>query len=250
MGMTLLLKRGSEADLRREAKDGFAAADLRRNARKAGGAAELRDAIGGIDLSDEAIERHLAASGAEARKQGFFSRLLFGAAKGGFRDEMREARALLEAQKRQLDALAGDDRFTDDAEAQDEILDLHKSWHVLHYLFTGSASEVSGPEGALLSGGAETGRDTGFGHPRVLNAAETVAFAQFLDGASVESLKARVDVEAMAEEGVYGAPAPGGDDPEMDAVELEEEVETYFPMLRDYIKAAAAKGEAVAIWMT
>lgn len=33
MGITLHLKRGAEADLRREAKDGFAAADLLRYAR-------------------------------------------------------------------------------------------------------------------------------------------------------------------------------------------------------------------------
>lgn len=250
MSMNLQMKRGPEANLRREAKDGFAKADLRRMAVKAGGAAQLRDAIGKIDLSDEAIERHLGASGAQARKQGFFSRLLFGAAKGAMRDEMREARALLDAQKRQLDDLAADDQFTDDSAAQDAILDLHKSWHVLHYLFTGSAIEVETPAGALLSGGAETGRDTGYGRPRILNAAETTAFARVLEKTTIDDLKARLDLEALADNDVYGAPQGDSDDPEMDLVELEEDVETYFPILRDYVKAAAAKGEAVAIWMT
>ena len=249
MGMNLQMKRGPEADLRSEAKDGFANTDLRRLAKMAGGAAELREAIGKIDLSDEAIERHLGASGAEARKQGFFSRLLFGAAKDGMRDEMRKARALLEAQKRQLDAVAADDQFADDSEAQDAILDLHKSWHVLHFLFTGSANEVATPAGALLSGGAETGRDAGYGRPRILSAAETAAFARALDMMTIEDLKARIDLQALADNDVYGAPEVDGEDPGMDRMELEEEIETYFPMLRDYVKDAAARREAIAIWM-
>lgn len=248
MSMKLRMKRGPEADLRRAAKDGFATSDLRGFAKKAGGAAELRDAIGKIDLSDEAIGRHLGASGAEARRQGFFSRLLFGAAKDGMREEMREGRRLLEAQKRQLDALAADDQVTDDKEARDAILDLHQSWHILHYLFTGGAHEVETPAGALLSGGAETGRDTGYGRPRILSARETAAFARVLEKTTIDDLKARLDLDALADNDVYGAPQDSGD-AETDRVELEEEVETYFPLLRDYVKAAAAKGEAVAIWM-
>jgi hypothetical protein len=250
MSMNLQIKRGAEADLRREAKDGFAASDLRRHAMKAGGASELRKAIAGIDLSDAAIDRHLAGAGEEARKQGFFSRLLFGAAKDSMREEMRAGRKLLDAQKRQLDAMAADDQFTDDVEAQDAILDLHKSWHVLHYLFTGSASEVATPAGALLSGGAETGRDTGYGRARILNPKETAAFARFLETASLDDLKARLDLEALAENDIYGAPLGDSEDPDIDLVELEEEIETYFPMLRDYVKAAAEKGEAVAVWMS
>ncbi len=250
MSMNLQMKRGREIELRREAKDGFAKSDLRRLARKAGGAAELQAAISSIDLSDEAIERHLAGAGDEARKQGFFSRLLFGAAKDGMREEMKEARAVLDAQKRQLDALAADDQFTDDREAQDAILDLHKSWHVLHYLFTGSAYDVELPAGALLGGGAETGRDTGYGRPRILNPTETAAFARFLETASLDDLKARLDPAVLAANDVYGAPQGDSDDPDMDRIELEEEIETYFPMLRDYVCAAAANGEAIAMWMT
>lgn len=249
MGMTLQLKRGREADLRRDAKNGFARSDLYRLAKKAGGAAALRDAIGKIDLSDEAIERHLGASGEDARKQGFISRVLFGAAKMSMRDEMLEARALLQAQKRQLDDLAADDQLTDDAEAQEVIFDLHKSWHVLHYLFTGSALEVAAPAGALLSGSAEIGRDAGYGRPRILNAAQTAAFALFLDQTDVEDLKSRLNRGVLAENDIYGAPPKFSEDPETDLAALKEEVETYFPKLRDYVKTAAAKGEAVAVWI-
>lgn len=249
MGMTLHLKRGIERDLRREAKDGFGRSDLRRYAKKAGGAAELRDAIGKIDLSDEAIERHLGASALEARKHGFLSRLFFGAARADMRDEMREARALLEAQKRQLDDLAADDSLTDDPAGRDAILDLHKSWQVLHYLFTGSPSEGASPGDALLAGGALTGADTGYGRPRILDARKTAAFAGFLEQQSVESLTARLDLEEMASLDLYGAPVENEDD-EIDRIEIEETVEHYFPRLRDYMRAAAARGEAVALWMT
>ena len=42
-------------------------------------------------------------------------------------------------------------------------LELDKSWHVLHFLFTGHPSHGPMPAAALLSGGREIGDDLGYG---------------------------------------------------------------------------------------
>jgi hypothetical protein len=48
-----------------------------------------------------------------------------------------------------------------------EALDLQKSWHMLHYLFTGSIDDMRSPAAALLSG-EELGEDIGYGPVRCM----------------------------------------------------------------------------------
>jgi hypothetical protein len=45
-------------------------------------------------------------------------------------------------------------------------------------------------------------------------------------------------------------PSGAEDGDEMAEEELHEDIERFFPMLKDYVAAAAAKGEGLAIWMT
>src|SRR5579871_4905619 len=58
-------------------------------------------------------------------------------------------------------------------------LDLHKSWHLLHYLFTGEVGPAESP-GGMLMGGEELGEDIGYGPPRLHEAEATRAFGAFL----------------------------------------------------------------------
>jgi Domain of unknown function (DUF1877) len=59
-------------------------------------------------------------------------------------------------------------------------LELGKSWHMLHYLFTGHVDASAAPGNALLAG-ARLGEDLGFGPPRLHDERETRDFARFLE---------------------------------------------------------------------
>jgi hypothetical protein len=130
--------------------------------------------------------------------------------------------------------------------AADGPLNLHKSWHVLHYLFTGRAWDGPLPAATLLLGGREIGRDLGYGKARIVAAADTSAFAQFLSGLSAGDLKRRLDMRAMQKLDIYCA--EGADDGSRE--ELEEDVERFFPQLQAYVDAAARDHRGLVIWMS
>lgn len=123
------------------------------------------------------------------------------------------------------------------------VLDLHKSWHMLHFLFTGDAWEGELPAATLLAGGREVGEDLGYGRPRILSQPETSAFAGFLAPLDVPALAARLDGQAMKALGVYCA------EDEDSVADLHDDLARYFPRLRSFVTDAAAKGRGMLIWM-
>lgn len=120
----------------------------------------------------------------------------------------------------------------------DAVLDLHKSWHVLHFLFTGKQADGPMPAATLLRGGREIGDDLGYGPARALSPTETKAFAEFLAGQTAAALAGRIDVATMERLGIYAA-----DD---DSIE---DVDHYFPQLQAYVDDAAKHGRGLLIWM-
>lgn len=121
----------------------------------------------------------------------------------------------------------------------DGALDLDKSWHMLHFLFTGRAWDGPMPAAALLTGGREVGEDLGYGPARALSAKETQAFAQFLASQSEKSLAAKINVPHMQSMEIYSV-----DD------DSTEDLNHYFPQLKSYVADAAAKGQGLLIWMS
>ena len=121
------------------------------------------------------------------------------------------------------------------------ILDLHKSWHVLHYLFTGAAEGGTSPADALLAGRA-CGEDMGYGAPRLHEPAAIAAFARFLAPLTVAELQQRIDIARMRDLGIYC----GADD----AAELGDDVEHYFPLLQEFVTAAAKTGNGMLVWLS
>jgi len=96
-----------------------------------------------------------------------------------------------------------------------------------------------------MEGGEEVGEDLGYGPARLIGPADTAAFANFIGALSVDELKARLDGPRMAALGIY----PGFE--AADAVgEYADDVEHYFPKLRDHLAAAAAAREAVLVWLS
>ncbi len=126
--------------------------------------------------------------------------------------------------------------------------DLQKSWHILHYLFTGDVGPVGSPGDGLMAG-EDLGEDVGYGPPRLLDVDGTRSFAQFLEALDAAELAARVKYQEMLRAGLYSMPMGGGTEAEFE-IGLRDEVESYFPRLRAYIVGVAAKRGGLLIWIS
>lgn len=135
----------------------------------------------------------------------------------------------LERQMQQASAAAATAREIDPS----RLLDLHKSWHVLHYLFTGELDAGRPPADALL-GGRELGRDMGYGPPRLHDAAATAAFAEFLEPLTADELKGRIDLGRMRRLGIYCCEH----EEEGSLDEIGDDVDHYFPQLKGFVAEA------------
>jgi hypothetical protein len=179
----------------------------------------------------------VAQGGGASRLQALLSKLS--------EEQRKEVRAKFEAMKASLQNQEGHEKITEArsrlsalGEAQ-PVLDLQKSWHILHYAFTGQADPDGSAGGALLAGD-DVGEDMGYGPPRVLGPQGTKAFADFLARQTVESLQARLDHPAMKAADIYALP---------NAEQTRQEIAAYFPPLRDYVLAAAAKNNGLLLWL-
>ncbi|MGA8496213.1 MAG: DUF1877 family protein [Xanthobacteraceae bacterium] len=130
----------------------------------------------------------------------------------------------------------------------EQALDLEKSWHIFHYLFTGHVDDAKAPGDALLTG-EELGDDVGYGPARLHDEKETQDFARFLNVLDVARLQERLNYREMSRVGVYSMPMGPGSDAEFEA-ELRAEVGAYFPRLRDYVVRMAEKQDGLLIWLS
>jgi hypothetical protein len=156
----------------------------------------------------------------------------------------------------------------------EKALSLEKSWHMLHYLFTGHVGTwrpgellpsgtipgedaAYGPDrlydeghapGDLLLSGQVLGEDVGYGPARLHDETKTLEFSRFLEAQDLARLRARTDFDAMNRAGVlYGAGEPG--DEALHKM-LHEEIAIYFQLLRDYVRATADKGNGLMVWIS
>jgi len=120
-------------------------------------------------------------------------------------------------------------------------LDLDKSWHVLHYLFTSRANATGDAESTLL-GGEPIGDDLGYGPARLSLPNETAAFDRLLASLDVAALSQRSTPEEMRLARIY-APPPDGD-------ELQTLIEHSFPQLKTYVREQAKRDFGLLIWLT
>jgi uncharacterized protein DUF1877 len=129
----------------------------------------------------------------------------------------------------------------------EKALSLEKSWHMIHYLFTGHAGTGHAP-GDLLLSGEELGEDAGYGPARLHDEVKTSEFGRFLEGQDLARLRARTNFDAMNRAGVlYGTGEPG--DEALHKM-LHEEIAIYFQLLRDYVRAMADKGNGLLVWIS
>jgi hypothetical protein len=125
--------------------------------------------------------------------------------------------------------------------AVSDELDLHKSWHCLHFMLTSKVEDTGGtPLGDAILGGTEIGgedADTGYGPPRALSPAQVRSVAAALAEFPIEKKASEFDSTAADKAGVYVA--------KHDTEELKE----YFAQLRNFYDDAAHKGNAVLLWI-
>lgn len=228
MSMCMYLKSGMDLEIHRLARDADALAALAMS--RFGGAIGFPQGRGPTrapSIDAQQLEGVIGQMSAQAKHMGWLQRIA--------------VYFLARRMRRQLASMKSPARSKATASGS-APLDLHKSWHILHYLFTGSADGGAAPADTLLAGGREVGEDLGYGPPRVLDSAGAQAFASFLDTVTVADLQTRIDARRMEQLGIYCAE-------DGDAADLAEEVAHYLPLLKDYVAAAAARRECLVIWL-
>jgi hypothetical protein len=123
--------------------------------------------------------------------------------------------------------------------ANEKDLCLEKSWHCLHYLLTGSATETDSDLGQAILGGKEIGPDIGYGPARYLDPSEVKKVANALKSASKKDLALRFDLSAMKKAEIYACR-------EESELELAQE---YFVRVCKYYEAAALRGDAMLLYL-
>jgi hypothetical protein len=127
----------------------------------------------------------------------------------------------------------------------DDVLDLEKSWHGLHFLFTGTARETELPTGFLISGGLDLEAEDDDSVPRLLNADQVREIDLFLQSLSRDELAHRYDGRRMTELEVY-PDVIWMRDTDREHPGLDHLLDA-FDDLRAFIAAARERGEAVVV---
>lgn len=174
---------------------------------------------------------------------------------GPFPDFLREVPMSINCRLQAVDAATAG-RLLENPNQVADILDnlsgssfnVHKAWHAIHYLLTGSADGGQEPQCFLLEGGAllcepDGDADFGYGPPRLLQPAQVRAFDGVLQPINrLSVLRERFDHARMVTDGVYCM----NDDDEDEDLEFTAE---FFKGLRRFIQRAAEAGQAVVISM-
>jgi hypothetical protein len=122
------------------------------------------------------------------------------------------------------------------------ILDLAKSWHLIHFLLTGEALGGRKPLADAVLGGTDLStEDVGYGPARYLSEAEVSAVAKALSPISFHELWANLDCAKAIQQEVY----PGCDG----SAEEREYIGRYFSELQAFCSSAAANRQAVILFV-
>jgi hypothetical protein len=88
-------------------------------------------------------------------------------------------------------------------EIDDKWLELGKTWHLLHFLLTGSADSAPPPLGNAILGGTPIGADVGYGPARFLTPRQVAEVAEALAAIDPAELARRFDPAAIHRANIY-----------------------------------------------
>ena len=111
---------------------------------------------------------------------------------------------LRRASREDIEGLLEEPEGIGDFLGTEEETEIDKTWHGLHFLFTGTAWEGEEPACFLVRGGRDIGDvDVGYGPARALLPDDVRRFDDFLRALTPEALEARYDVERMEALEIY-----------------------------------------------
>jgi len=125
------------------------------------------------------------------------------------------------------------------------LLELGKSWHILHYLMTGHNDAAPAPGNVLLTG-APLGQDVGYGPPRLHDPAQTREFGEFLAPLEAGRVVARMQFPRLVHDRLY--PLSGVPDA-AEADGWREEIAGSFQRLKSYADRAAQRSNGIMTWL-
>ena len=121
------------------------------------------------------------------------------------------------------------------------MLDIEKSWHGLHFLFTGTSDGGTPPACYVLKGGEDVDDE---GLARALRPKDVKRFAEFLDEMTPETLTKRFDARRMMALQIY--PEIWDRDPAED--DTLDWLLSYFVELKAFVRRAADAGDGLVIF--
>src|SRR6266705_602803 len=135
-------------------------------------------------------------------------------------------------------------RFLYGAEADGrERVALHKAWHAIHFVLTGSRLGGDEPLNFLVSEGTPVGEvDVGYGPARVLTSGQVRSLARALAGLAPEDVANRVDLKKLDEAVIY----PGNW--QRNGIDVEYVVSSYRQM-RELIVRLADQGLGMVLYI-
>lgn len=149
--------------------------------------------------------------------------------------------AQLKSDPSEMEALLFPDEDDDEPE---NLIDVDKSWHCIHFMLSGSADGGSTPLSWAILGGEEFGDDIGYGPARILLPDEVRMIATALSDISEEDFKSRYAPQAMQAADVYLSDmcVRDGDDALF-------YLASNYVNLNEFYRNAAFRGDGVVLWI-
>lgn len=138
------------------------------------------------------------------------------------------------------------------AEHPEDLVDVDKAWHCLHYLLTGTAWDGHWPTNFIVSGGTEVGDvDVGYGPARAIRPDELAEIARALSTLSGRGLSSRFSAREMESLEIYPGGQPGG----WSGVDPSSEdsfgyFTAAFDELRNLVNRGVTRGQGMLVWLT
>ena len=131
---------------------------------------------------------------------------------------------------------------------KDDLVDVDKAWHCLHFLLTGTAWEGEPPLDFVVRGGTEVGEDLGYGPARAFRSAELRAIADALDKLAHRDLVSRFNAAEMDELEIYPRGGWQGVDPT--SAERFGYFSGAFDTVRDLARRGRKSGLGLMVWLS
>jgi hypothetical protein len=125
-----------------------------------------------------------------------------------------------------------------------DALDLDKSWHLIHFLLTGTSWGGDGSlAAAILGGEALEETDAGYGPFRYILPGDVKTISVALDEVEAEKLWAKFDADEVAAAEIYPSPWTGGEEDQQYVVQN-------FNDLKSFYRETAAAGSGLLLYIS